>query len=335
MAERGVFAVRKSLVAALVLGLAGAVPASAGVEWHTTDIDLGFIYRDEPQNMSFGFVNTSDETLFIYDIEPSCDCTTAQAIPPAVPPHNSGKIYAFFDPAGYEGKGKVTEYIRLATSDPDDPEAELHFSVEVGIGPEPSPRALNFGSICKGDSDTLDLVIQPGSEGGLKILGVESGSECVKIVPAGANKNGAQEFRVIVCNLDCRGAISSYINLRTADAVRETVRVPVTANLMGTIVIEPEVIAFGPTLPGSEIAQPVRIRCTEGQKFRIEKVTCTAPSVACSVTLGEGNIYELKMKIKEDAPAGKVTGQIVVETDCGTQPLVTAKIAGFVRSANK
>ncbi len=323
------------------LGLVLAAPVSAGIDWHRTEIDLGRVYRDEPQRMSFGFVNSSDDTVFIYssddtvfiyDIEPSCDCTNAQAVPPAVPPHNSGEILVFFDPMGYEGKGRVTEYVRLATSDPENPEAELRFSIEVGVGPEPSPRALNFGNVCKGDSDTLDLVVRPGPEGGLRILGAESGSDCVKVEHVGRRKDGVQEFRVTVCNLDCRGPMSTHVEIATADSMREVIRVPVTANLLGDVVIEPAVIAFGPTLPGNRVEVPVRVYSTAGFKFGIKKVTCTANSVECTVTRAEDSGYEIGISIKEDAPAGRVSGQLILETDCGSQPLVTAEITGYVRS---
>ena|GEM_PF-2006602 len=325
----------KSLCVGLVFWVVFCGAASAAVNWHTTDIDVGRIYRDEPQKMSFGFVNASDETLYIYDIEPSCDCTNAQAIPAAVPPHNSGEIMAFFDPMGYEGKGRITEFIRLATSDPETPDAELYFTVDVGVGPEPEPRALNFGRICRGSSDTLALVVRPGSDDDLEILGFESETECVHITRVGPHKGGGEEFRAIVCNLDCRGAVSSYVNIKTADPKREVIRVAVNANLMGTIVIEPEVIAFGPTLPGKEVAQKVRVYCTENQRFEIGKVTCTANSIDCSVTLAEEYVYELRVAIKGDAPAGRVSGQILIETDCESQPLLTAKVTGYVRSADK
>ncbi len=320
------------LLPALLLGLFQAPVASAGVDWHTTDIDLGVVYRDEPQKMSFGFVNTSDETLYIFDIEPSCDCTSAQVMPAAIPPHNSGKILAFFDPMGYEGKGKVTEYIRLATSDGENRDAELHFSVEVGIGPEPEPRALNFGTICVGESDTLSLVVTPGSAGRLQVLGIESDTDCFRIDQVDTRKSGAREFRVIACNIDCRGALSSYVHITTTDPIRKSIKVPVTANLIGTIVIQPEVIAFGATLPGREVAQPVKIFCTEGLPFKIEKVTSTVNSVEFSVAVADDNTYELRMKIKEDAPAGRVTGQVIVQTDCESQPLLTAQVTGYVRS---
>lgn len=322
----------KSLLTALFLGVVTASAASAGVDWHTTEIDLGFIYRDEPRKMSFGFVNNSDDTLFIYDIEPSCDCTSAQVIPAAVPPHNSGEIMAFFDPMGYEGKGGVTEYIRLATSDLEDPDAELYFSVDVGIGPEPEPRALNFGSVCGGESDTLSLVVHPGSDGNLQILSIESETECVIIDQVEVRRNGAQEFMVVACNLDCRGAISSYVNITTTDPIREVIRVPVTANLMGTIVVEPEVIVFGPTLPGREVAQRVKIYCLEGLPFKVEKVTSSVNSVEFNLTPADDNTYDLKMTIKEDAPAGRVTGQLIIQTDCENQSLLTAQVTGYVRS---
>ena len=323
------------LVAAIALLMCAAPAATAGIEWYTTEADLGYIYRDEPQKASFGFVNTSSETIYFNDIEPSCDCTTAQPLPQAVPPHGSGEILMFMDPAGYEGKGRITEFIRVTTSDVGSPDVELRFSVEVGIGPEPEPRALNFGRVCVGDSDTLSLRIDPGWVDTLRILGTDTGSDCVMIERAGDSHEGFPGFRVIVCNLDCRGNMSSFVTVHTNDPIRKQIRVPVTANLMGTIVIDPEVVAFGPTLPGKFVAQPVRIYCTEGLKFDIGRITCSVASIECSAVPSENNTYEIKIRIKEGAPAGRVAGQIIVETDCEDQPLLTAKVTGYVRSDNQ
>ena len=94
----------------LVVGLFLLTPALAGtvqggVSFARTEADLGFIYRDEPQKLVFEFENTSDDTIQILDIEPSCDCTTAQILPDPVPPHASGKVLVFFDPMGYEHRG--------------------------------------------------------------------------------------------------------------------------------------------------------------------------------------------------------------------------------------
>jgi hypothetical protein len=315
----------------LIAGVFLPLSAHGGIEWRFTEVDLGMVYRDEPQKMSFGFVNTSDETVYVFDIEPSCDCSTAQALPPAVPPHSTGEVLVFFDPMGYEGRGRINEYIRLSTSDGEDLDAELRFSVEVTTGPEAEPRAIRFGSICKGESDSTELHVRPGDRRDLEILSVSSESDCVKVVPKRVLADGSQEFTVVACNLDCRGAISTYIDIATNDSIRPEIRVPVTANLMGTITIEPEVIAFGPTLPGKLVAQPVRIYCSEGLPFKITRITCTANSIECSIETADRNAYELKMKIKNDAPAGRVTGQIVVETDCSTQPLITADLTGYVR----
>jgi hypothetical protein len=54
--------------------------------------------------------------------------------------------------------------------------------------------------------------------------------------------------------------------------------------------------------------------------------------VEFSVVLVDNNAYALKMKIREDAPAGRVTGQLIIQTDCESQPLLTAQVTGFVRS---
>lgn len=306
--------------------------ASGAILAEMTDLDLGLIYRDEPQEMVFPLQNLSGDTLHIVSVEPSCDCTTAQVIPDAVPPQAKAEVRVFFDPAGYEGRGRVTESVRLYTTDKKSPEVLFNFSVEVLIGPEPEPRSLAFGKIAKGRSDTLVVLVRPGKTTGLRITGVSSDNDRLRVTRAGRTPEGAEQLAVIIANTSGGGQVAGFVAIATDDSLKPEIRVPVTASLLGDISVEPDVIAFGPTLPGKAIPQTVRIDSPAGLKFAIAGVTST-PDCFDFDLKPAGPGYELSMKIKQSAPPGRVTGEIAIRTDRKDDQPLLVKITGHVRSA--
>ena len=297
-----------------------------------TDIDLGLVYRDEPQEMVFPFQNVSADTLHIVSVEPSCDCTTAQVVPEVVPPQAKAEVRVFFDPMGYESRGRVTESVRLHTTDKRTPEVLFTFTIEVLVGPEPEPRSLAFGKIAKGASDTLALLVRPGKTTGLKITGVRSGSDRISVSRAGRTPEGAEQLAVVITNISGGGQLSGFVTVGIADSLKPEIHVPVTASLLGDIAVEPDVIAFGPTLPGKAIPQTVKITSPAGLKFKIASVTSTPDCFDFDVKpFAPG--YELTLRIKEGAPPGRVTGEITIRTDRPDDEPLSVKIIGHVRSA--
>ena len=318
--------------------LAFAAGANGAILVDRSEVDLGFVYRDQPQRMTFNLDNTSGDSLHVVSIEPSCDCTTAQVVPEVIPPRGKGEVVVFFDPMGYEGRGKVKESVRLFTTDKKNPEILLTFAIEVGIGPEPEPRSLAFGQVAKGEADTLNLLIRPGKAVGaaganpVRVLGVRSDNERVAVKEIGRTGDGADRFEVVVTNKAGGGHLSGFVTLETSDNLKREIRIPVTASLLGSIAAQPDAIAFGPTLPGDYIAQTVRVFATGNLKFKIESVTSSIGQLAFEVSPSAQGGYEIKTKIKQGAPSGRVMGNIRIETDRPDEPPLDIRVTGHVRS---
>jgi len=327
---------------AIMMGLLVTILASGSdgaVVIEQTDLDLGPVYRDQPQKMVFPLRNASPDSLHMLSIQPSCDCTTAQVVPRVIPPQATGEVVVFFDPKGYEGRGRVKESVKLLTSDRMNPEILLTFALEVSIGPEPEPRSLAFGKVAKGASDTLRLAVCPaksdpsGKPVPLGLLGASSNDNRVAVAGAGKNANGADEFLVIVSNKSGGGEISSFVTVETSDTLKSEIRVPVTASLLGDIVADPGVIAFGPTLPGKYLQQTVKVSSPGNARFKIASVESSLGQLEFEVTdLGESS-YEVKIKVKDGAPAGRVMGGITIKTDRPGEAQLEIKVAGYVRSS--
>ncbi len=317
------------LAAALILFLGPAAQAIVMVE--VTEIDQGIIYRDEPQKMVYELKNAASDTLRIYGIEPSCDCTTAEVVPEAMGPGETGRVLVFFDPMGYEGRGRLQEYVRLSTSDAQDSEIMLKFWIEVEIGPEPEPRALQFGTLCRGESDTMQVSVAPAPGRDLEITRAWSDTACVMVEKASPGEGGTQDFRVIACNVEGCGRVATFITFETSDKMRPQLRVPVSVSLMGSIVAEPDVVAFGPTLPGGYVSQVVKIHSPRGKKFKVPEVKSSMEWIVPEVKMTGDSSCELRLKIKEGAPAGQVSGSVSVETDCPDEPPVEIRVNGYIR----
>jgi hypothetical protein len=324
------------LVPALLAISAPAAYTSIFVE--QPDVNLGFVYRDQPQEMTFVIENLSGDTLRILAVEPSCDCTTARVIPEAIGPQGKAEAHVFFDPRGYETKGKVKEGVNLITSDHKTPEVSLTFTVEVGIGPEPEPRALDFGKVAPGASDTLSLMLHPGIDKPtgrpmpLAVTGAASDNDRVTVKQKGKTGAGGYEFAVMIANPAGGGQVAGFVTLETSDSTRGAIRIPVAAVLAGGISVEPGVLAFGPTLPGKYLQQTLRVSSSSAAGFKIANVSCSADQLDFEVKPLAQNAYELRIKVKEGARPGRVMGEIRIQTDLAGEPAAQVKVTGHVRS---
>jgi hypothetical protein len=315
-----------------VLCLALPLAAWADIRVDQSERDLGRIYRDEPQKVVYRLWNESPDTLHVFDWEPSCDCTTAEIIPNPVPPGGDAEVLVFFDPMGYEGKGFLKEYVRLMTSDRKDPEVMLHFRTDVAIGPEPEPRALKFGRICSGQTDTMEVFIKPGSKEPLKVLEAYSDTACVLVERAGTGQQDETDFRVIARHTEACGRVATFVTFVTSDTLRPTIRVPITVSLVGRIVADPDMVAFGPVLPGAYAPQTVRIYSREGLHFDIARVLSTIAELEPQIERESDDSFNMRLKVREDANAQRVSGEIRLETDCPDEPPVVIQVTGYIRS---
>jgi hypothetical protein len=219
----------------------------------------------------------------------------------------------------------------MLTSDSKTPELLFTFAIEVLIGPEPEPRSLAFGVLAKNSADTLKVVVRPGKSAPLQVRGARGGDPRVAVTRAGRTADGSEELAVIVANPSGGGQLASFITIETSDTLKPEIRVPVTASLVGNIALEPDVIAFGPTLPGKAVAQALRVYSPVGLVFKVASVTSTVADLDFEVTPADKG-YTVAIKVKDGAPAGRVTGEIIIKTDRQDEPPLTAKVTGHVRS---
>ena len=123
------------------------------------------------------------------------------------------------------------------------------------------------------------------------------------------------------------------MTFETSDSLRPEIRVPVTISMIGRIVADPDMVAFGPTLPGTYVSQAVRIYCREHLPFDIPRVLSTVAALEPEIERLSNDSFDLRLKVRPDADAGRVSGEIRVDTDCPDEPSVVIQVTGYIRSA--
>jgi len=117
--------------------------------------------KDMPLKQEFKIYNDGDDTLRIYNVKPSCGCTTA--------PLDRDKI----EPGGFavldvtlnlNNKGKITKTIRISTNDPDNRQTTLELKANILIPLSAFPSYLGFGK-AKVGKDAIAKVVLTNATG--------------------------------------------------------------------------------------------------------------------------------------------------------------------------
>jgi len=80
------------------------------------EVDLGIIYSGMKKNGKIELMNSGNDTLRIYSVQPSCGCTTIKQPKNILLPFESDIVEVEFNSSGYHGK--VEKHINITTNDP-------------------------------------------------------------------------------------------------------------------------------------------------------------------------------------------------------------------------
>ena len=115
----------------------------------------------------------------------------------------------------------------------------------------------------------VSISAAPGES--LTVFDARSDTACLAVERMEQNPEDAQSFRVIASDVEGCGRIATLVTFETSDRLRPEIRIPVSVSLVGRIIAEPDLVAFGPTLPGSYVGSEV-ISVTHSTSTRLQVV---------------------------------------------------------------
>lgn len=143
------------------------------------ELYLGTIYSGETIKGTITIKNIGTDTLTIYDIRPTCGCTTVKQPKKFLLPRESDNIEVEFHSSGY--RGNVTKYVNITSNDPSSSYVTVKLVIDVIEILTPQTLTPWFGEIALNDTSTRVLTYTNSSRTSLTITNIVTSSKTVQV----------------------------------------------------------------------------------------------------------------------------------------------------------
>jgi hypothetical protein len=300
------------------------------------EIDFGRVNQGDKVMREFVVTNTGDKELILNRIAPSCGCTAAAVTSPTIKPGSSEKIRVTFDTAGMFGD-KIKS-VHLFTNIDKNPEVVLRLKGFVARGFSVDPERVVFGDlspaapgVVEGRSQEISVTIDPQLKH--EIARIFSSSKSVSVKPLDGELPAARRFSVAVAGDAQKGELRERIVFEFKDPAHAAVNVPVLANIVGELRIQPAVISFG-LLSGEEVLERrAKFESSAKDPVKILGVVSSSPALSAQVegltpAKGGGERGQLVMRLDPKQVAADLKATVQIKTSHPDYPELTVSVYG-------
>ena len=314
------------------------------IHFDETEHDFGTIEQMEEYIHIFRFKNVGNGVLNIEKVRATCGCTAALVSSKEISPQGSGELKVTFDSGLYEDR--VTKDIYIHTNDPHEPIVKLQIKATVRTAATLIPRRLNLGKIVEGTGVTKQVKVLL-NEKDLKITKVESTSEYISAKlsklsvvenklagrPTQDPENRKGFMLEVTLSPEAKaGRLFGTVSLHTNKTKPPVLHVPVHVDILGEVVLQPEVLAFGAVQKGSTASRKILVTETKEKDLVIWKVESSLDWLSTEVlVLEKGKKYEVNVVLGPDAPLGRSTGKVTIHTNSEKLPVLTVSVHVIIR----
>lgn len=302
--------------------------------------DIGSMVEGEKRTVGWTVENRGTADLVITDVKPSCGCTVVQLDEDdrVIRPGGSLELKTEFD--SQLRRGTQSNYVRVFTNDPLEPELKLDFKAEVESLVEVSPSGvINLRGLQRGQPVERTVeIIRAESRKSLEIAGIdiyEGQPIHFDVEPIDEDKKAGYRISFKVPEDAPLGTLSTKlrIKLRIDEFERERVIV-LHGEIAGDLTWQPRIIDVTRYDSGrGKRLKPVTIRSTDSRPFEILGVSAgPLLSAECEPMEGlrSGTQYRCFVTIHEEAPPGPFGATLTVRTDLLDQPVVEVPVFAIV-----
>ncbi len=289
------------------------------------------VYSGEKAVHLFKFENRGTGDLVIKKVKTSCGCTAAASTKGNIPPGGFGEIKATFR-AGQSG-GKVKKTITVTTNDPVKPKVSLTITANVVREIITKPQWINFGNISKGETGTKTIELSPGTGLNLDVTGVESNSP---YVTASYKKHENGKNYIIEATTKSNapiGRIKGRLTVTNNSTKQKKLFIAFSGKITGDVIVSRAVLSYGIIPQGRESMRKLIVTLRK-KDIEIKDVEVTPAFL--SINLRPKNnpnlpYREVEVRVKNDAPVGKIKGNIKIHTSSKLQPVIDIPVFGEIR----
>lgn len=288
----------------------------------------------------FKYENRGNDTLIIQQVKTTCGCTAANTDLTEIEPGESGEIRVTYTASNKTGK--FEKAVIVISNDPDKPHYVLKIYGEVVSEVVADPKYIDFGLIPLGKSSSKSIKLSKGYDSHSPrvekgwVTGIESDTP---LVTASYKENGNDEY-IIEATLKSgaqANKIQGNILVLTKGLKQSRIELPFYGEVCGDVTIFPPVLHYGQMLQGKEAARIVHV-ALRNKNVTIEKIEVCSDFLSAELlpkSTPEKPYREIQIKLKENAPVGKMEGLVKVHTNSEIQPVTEIPVTWEVEKRER
>jgi hypothetical protein len=288
--------------------------------------DFSVISDTLPVSFDFVFYNQGNEVLKIGDVRASCGCTAAAPTKHEYLPGEEGSIHVTFKPKGRTGN--QAKSIRVESNDPENRVTNLRISADILAAVNVEPKVFRFDEVeaghtkivtgevrLRGDGFQVTDIEVSGPYASAKILGT-------KLLQVADTPGSVTTVEITVHEDAPLGWLDRNVIIRTNNPEKPAIDVPLWANVMGPIEIQPAKLPLGVVRAGVPFRRELRLVSRSGDLFKLTdwKIDCSYEGFDIKVEPAgeepEEGVAILRLIVSGTGPeeVGKLEGNIVLST---------------------
>lgn len=297
--------------------------------------DFGVVVAGAEVNHQFTLKNIGKENLIVSDVVSSCSCTTGLNSTGQILPGENLQIQATFKTPMRHGDldEELIVYLKGTESGNSYSPVKLLMKGKLLMPFQCVPNQVFFGKVPFGESRTREIGVRKQVKGSAFLSRANTSSEYIqtKIIPT--KTKSIHKIEVELLSHAPIGSLEAQIRLDFKYNGQPTyLRIPVTAIVLGDLVILPKQAFFGNVRNGKRPVKTLELRVVESKHVHVNAVESQSKHVnALFHPIEVGKKYKVQVEILETAPAGELTDVISVTTDSPIQPKVNIPLYAYIR----
>lgn len=290
--------------------------------------DFGEVLGGSEIKHTFKLKNIGQKPLKIERVEESCACTATIVSKDEIPPRGFGLVEAVLKVPSENRQ--VEESINVYTNDPIQSQVTLTLKGTAFVPITTFPSRLLLGSIPPKTSIKKSLTIH--QKGETQILGVRTNSDHLKATIVSTKADPITRVEAALLESALPGTFSHNLLVDYQYEGKEaTHEVLVFGEVLGAFTVSPQRFFFGLIRDKSAVSKTIFISSLNDQPFKITSVESNSAHVTTKVaSQGDGVGYQLTATVQPEAPAGELSGEILVKTDSTVQPAIRVPFVGII-----
>ncbi len=307
------------------------------IEFDATVGDAGSFWEGDKAEHIFKFKNTGEGTLVIEEVRTSCGCTAALVSNKNIEPGGEGEIKASFNTKRYQGK--QSKNIFVTTNDPENKSIQLQLKANIKSVAHFAPRQVFFRSVTRGESPSQVIKLVP-EDAPFKVTGVTASPAAyfqAKIQGETTEANEKNEPIPIEVTLSPDTPIGHHkgnLTVTTDHPRKANLKANLIAQVEGPLKYDPRMILLQRQSPEEKSEKKITLSRKDEGEFEILDVSTGTSQLELELNaVKPSRVYEITVRLKEEAPEGRHKGIVTIETDVEDQKEIKIPVTAKVLKA--